>query len=147
MDLVARYSKLGLQTSVTTRALAVPQRSKPTANTSPEPRVHRLADRLSEEQRTAIVAAYAGGQPLVEIKARFGVTRYVVHTLVGKAGIPLRQSPTTQSDADRAAALYQQGLSLADVGRRLGRDPATIRLILMRRGIQRRDTSGREPQD
>lgn len=50
----------------------------------------------------------------------------------------------TPAQIDEAIALYQQGLSLAEVGRRFGVEHSTIRKHLVRRGISRRDTHGRD---
>jgi len=49
----------------------------------------------------------------------------------------------TDNDVNEAVRLYQQGWSLARVGRQLGRDHSAVRDALERSGVPRRDSHGR----
>jgi DNA invertase Pin-like site-specific DNA recombinase len=69
---------------------------------------------------------------------------FEVCELLDRRGIERRQRVMTPTQIDDAIRLYQQGASLAEVGRRFGVEHSTIRKHLITRGISRRDTHGRE---
>lgn len=137
---MAAYSKQRLQIAAMKQALVVPQGDK--RKTSRSPRVHRVEDRITATERTAIVAAYAEARHLADIISTFKTTRHVIHRLVDEAGVARRISVPSPSDEDRAVRLYQSGNSLATVGRAIGFDACTVRRILIARDIPRRDSHG-----
>jgi hypothetical protein len=53
------------------------------------------------------------------------------------------QSPRSEL-INSMAGLYESGLSLAEVGARTGTSPGTVRRYLLIRGIQMRDSHGRQ---
>jgi hypothetical protein len=59
------------------------------------------------------------------------------------ASLQLRNRPLDEGEVSTATRLYQSGLSLARVGKRLARDTNRVRLALIRAGIPRRYTHGR----
>jgi hypothetical protein len=59
---------------------------------------------------------------------------------------PLRSQSLTVGQRKEAIRLYQEGWSLARVGQQFGRQHTVIRDVLVRAGILRRDSHGRERQ-
>lgn len=47
----------------------------------------------------------------------------------------------TLEEADKMESLYAKGLSCYAVGEKLGRDPASVRRVLLERGVQLRNRS------
>lgn len=60
-----------------------------------------------------------------------------------EAGINVRYPRITESELRRATMLYNDGYSLVEVGRRLGRDHSTTYKAMKRAGIKMRDSHGR----
>lgn len=50
----------------------------------------------------------------------------------------------SSSQVDIAVRLYDEGLSLANIGSQLGFNATTIRAVLLRRGVATRDPHGRD---
>jgi hypothetical protein len=102
------------------------------------PRLHLTANEIEE-----IVAAYEAGSTAKELGVRWGIHRSTVSALLKGRGLVLRNRPLDEGEVAAAIRLYQSGLSLVAVGERLARDPSSVRFILLRAGIPRRDTHGR----
>lgn len=106
----------------------------------------RVADRLSDDDQAAVVAAYKAGEGGAAIGRRFGISRNAVLNLVEEAGVPRKQRRMDEDDIREAARLYEKGRSLASVGKELGFNDTTIWNQLRRRGVRLRDTHGRVTQ-
>lgn len=102
---------------------------------------HHLATHEIEE----LVADYQTGSTAKELGDRWGVHRTTVAALLKARGVQLRNRPLDEAELSSAIGLYQSGLSLATVGQRLARDPNSVRMVLLRAGVPRRDTHGRPP--
>ncbi|WP_218021184.1 MULTISPECIES: hypothetical protein [Nocardia] len=50
----------------------------------------------------------------------------------------MRQQGLSEEQIDQAADLYEEGLTLKQVGAKLGADAGTVRLALIRRGVRMR---------
>ena len=99
---------------------------------------------LSPAEIRAFIDGYEMGKTAKELGAENGVSRQTVVRHLKAQGVTIRHQPMTAEDAARAAVLYRQGLSLADVGEALDRPPTAIRDVLERAGVPRRDSHGRE---
>lgn len=73
----------------------------------------------------------------------FEVSRYIVRRVVDEAGVRRRLTPASPDEEALVVSCMAQGLSLKAVGERVGRDAATVRNILVRRAVARRDVNGR----
>jgi transposase-like protein len=103
----------------------------------------RVLDRLSEDDRLAIVERYAAGEGAAVVGKQYGISRNSVMGLVDAAGVPRKQRRMTDREVSEAARLYKQGRSLARVGRQLGFDHTTIWKVLKRDGVPMRYSHGR----
>lgn len=83
--------------------------------------------RLTPEQRAELVADYEAGMPVKTIAAKYRVHRGTVPTFVSRAGGSLRTPGLDDDGRRRASALYEAGLTLAEVAERLAVDPKTVR--------------------
>ncbi len=106
-------------------------------------RLHALVDRLSPDTVKWIVDEYQRGMPSTELARTVGVGKAGVLAILHEHGVNLRLRPMTEKEIAEAIRLYQQGWSLARVGKQLGRDHSAIRDVLERSGVPRRVSHGR----
>ncbi|MFD3399831.1 helix-turn-helix domain-containing protein [Kribbella sp. NPDC058693] len=116
---------------------------KPVTEATSVPRVHKLDDRLGSETVARIVAEYEAGASSAAIGSLFSLSKKSVVKVLREAGIKVRYPRMTESELRRATMLYNDGCSLVEVGKRLGRDHSTIYKSLKRAGMRLRDTHGR----
>ena len=97
------------------------------------PRSPRVVDRIKQtkfrpltpEQRQQVVDLYRAGVPVKEIVQQTGVNRSTVYRLRGQAGLE-RSHRFTDDDRAQAILLRQQGLTIAEIAKRLGFSGMTI---------------------
>lgn len=77
------------------------------------------------------------------IAAAHGIHRVTVSQVLERTGTTKRPHSMNPSQVDTAARLYEERLSLASIGTRLGFNATTIRAVLLRRGVATRDSHGR----
>lgn len=90
--------------------------------------------RLSPAKRAELVAAYQAGEPVRVIAARFGVHRGTVSEFVRQAGVPAREPGLDADGRKRAAALYESGLTLAQVADQVAASVETVRASVLAEG-------------
>lgn len=104
----------------------------------------RLLGRLGPDGIAQLVAEYEAGADTTELVAIYGIGKGSVIRLLHDQGVPMRRQGMTEEQHKEVARLYQQGDSLATVGRQLGFDAQTIRRALLGAGVRMRDSHGRE---
>ena len=80
---------------------------------------------LTPEQRQQVVDLYRAGVPVKEIVRQTGVNRSTVYRLRGQAGLE-RSHRFTDDNRAQAILLRQQGLTIAEIAKRLGFSGMTI---------------------
>jgi len=80
---------------------------------------------LTPEQRQQVVDLYRAGVPIKKIVRQTGVNRSTVYRLRGQAGLE-RSHRFTDDDRAQAILLRQQGLTIAEIAKRLGFSGMTI---------------------
>ena len=80
---------------------------------------------LTPEQRQQVVDLYRAGVPVKEIVRQTGVNRSTVYRLRGQAGLE-RNHRFTDVDRAQAILLRQQGLTIAEIAKRLGFSGMTV---------------------
>lgn len=108
------------------------------------PRTHKATQRLDPAIMEQLVADYRDGMPTTQLMQTYHLSKGAILRIMDAHGIPRRNTSMSSDDAATAIRLYQQGWSLARVGTRLNRDAGTIQNILIRAGVPRRDSHGRE---
>jgi DNA-binding CsgD family transcriptional regulator len=137
VDLVGHYSNPDDLLKKIRRLRELPRRPR-SDRTERQRQVQR---RLSESEVNALLGRHAAGASLDELAAEFGVHRTTVRNHLDRAGVE-RRSGFAERHVDEARALYESGLSLARVGKRLGVSGDTIRLVFRAHGIEVRDRPG-----
>ncbi|WP_082099656.1 helix-turn-helix domain-containing protein [Demequina maris] len=93
---------------------------------------------LSPEGQLEVVQMYQAGKTINAVARQFKLHRTTVTAILDRHDVPVRAHYMTARQVDEAQTLYESGNSLAEIGRRLGFDPATISNRLTGRGIHRR---------
>lgn len=84
--------------------------------------------------------------PVHELAKKYGVHRATISGHLDRAGVTKRPRSMSQAQIDEAVRGYTAGQSLEKIGKRLGFDSTTVLKELRLRGVQMRDTHGRERQ-
>lgn len=117
--------QIGVGTVRTCRATAVASR--------------RLSNRLSDDQISSIASKYGEGVSSVELAAQYGVSKTSIVALLRQQHIPIRDKRLTPEIQQLAISLYIEGNSLATIGKRINASPNSVRKLLMREGVSRRN--------
>lgn len=86
---------------------------------------------------------YRTGVTVRQLSEEFGVSRETVSQRLKQAGVTLRRQPPTETQVDEMVRLYQQGLSLVQVGAQVGYGGTTVYRKLTERCVPLRDKQGR----
>jgi hypothetical protein len=100
--------------------------------------------RLTEAQVADMAARYLQGASVYELAVGFGCNRATVAERLKNIGIKMRLQSPTPEVVDEMVKLNESGLSLREVGNRLGFCANTVRNCLRARRIQSCDTHGQE---
>lgn len=87
---------------------------------------------------------YRNGATVYQLAQEFGISRHTVSARLKKAGVTMRGEPLKLKDVDSMVRLYASGLSLLEVGKKVGYNANTVRNCLLERQIQTRDSHGRD---
>ncbi len=139
MELLGRYSNW---TSWADRARSIDRRGPD--RTEARARTRGTARRLTEDEVTELVTDYEGGATVYDLAKRFKIHRNTVSGHLHLRDIKMRGQSMTEEQVDLATRLYQQDWSVARIGSHLGVNGGTVWLALRARGVQMRDTHGRE---
>ncbi|MDN5715810.1 MAG: hypothetical protein L0G89_01105, partial [Janibacter sp.] len=125
------------------RAIRRRRRPAPVSPTSaralPRPVPRLTAAMLGEAERR-----YKDGEILRAIAGDLGVSRQRLAERLRERGVRLRGEKPSSEQVREMCLRYEQGESLARVGERLGFNPSSVRVNLLRAGIALRDPYGRE---
>ena len=91
-------------------------------------RVRAFDDKAMED----VIGRYQSGENATQIAKHYGVTNGTVLVSLRKAGIEIRESkpPLSAEEKEEIVRLYKEGVSMKEIGKRLGRMEATIRNFL-----------------
>lgn len=100
--------------------------------------------RLSASNRADLLAAYTDGVPVRQLAVRFKVHRGTVSEIARRAGLEPRSPTLPQPVREEAARLYADGLTLVEVGAKLGISHNAVRSAVVACGGTLRP-AGRRP--
>jgi len=100
--------------------------------------------RLNEAQALLMATKYQNGSTVYQLAEEFGICRNTVSERLKKAGITMRRQSPGSELIDSMVGLYVSGLSLAEVGDRVGTSAGTVHRYLLTRGILMRDSHGQK---
>lgn len=98
---------------------------------------------LRVEQVDDLVARYRDGATLVQLASRFGIHRRTVAEHLTRREVPIRRTRIDSSRFNEVADLYDSGLTLAEVGLKVGAGPDAVRRALVEHGVPIREGGGR----
>lgn len=98
---------------------------------------------LRPDQVDDLVARYLDGAALVELASLFGILRRTVAEHLTRRKVPIRRGRFDHSRIHEAADLYGSGLTLVEVGLKVGAGPQAVRRALAEHGVPIREGGGR----
>jgi hypothetical protein len=88
--------------------------------------------KLSIEQRAALVRDYkAGVGSIYDLAKIYLIAHQTVSAHLRAAGLKLGKQPLSDREIEKARELRIKGLSFNAIGRTLGRDPKTVKSVLL----------------
>ena len=106
--------------------------------------IRQRQKRLSGAQALLVGEKYAEGATVYQLADEFGICRSTVSEWLKRLAIPIRGQSVTRETVDSMVSLYKSGFSLDEVSQRIGISAGTVHNHLKKRGIQMRDSHGRE---
>jgi DNA-binding CsgD family transcriptional regulator len=87
--------------------------------------------RLTAEQKAMLVDNYkAGGHSIYSLAKIWNISPHTVSTHLRKAGLSIGFKPLSYAEIAEARELRKEGMSFNAIGRRLSRDPKTVKNAL-----------------
>lgn len=107
----------------------VPQRRTP----------HRIARRLSNQSRRALIAQYESGASIKGLAKTFAISEYSVREVLVASGSKPCSAAVTSVQIDEIVEMRQKALSLDAIANAVGLSVGTVRIVLAgyRPGIRR----------
>ena len=121
---VAAYKKLGLKGTVKPRKRTIPKRAK----------------HLNDTEIAKLIEGYKAGATVYELADRFAVKRETTSNHLKANGVDLNYRFISPGDLQQMIDLYETGLSVADVAKRVGRHHSGVWRALSKAGVQMRGT-------
>jgi hypothetical protein len=138
VELLGRYSNW-IYWAERTRSLA-----KNSSNRANRDHISRgTARRLNRAEVAALADGYRAGATVYELAVQFKIHRTTVSDHLRRQGVQMRRQSLDTQQLDVAAWLYEQGWSVAKIGRRWHVDGTTVWRALRARGVRMRDAHGR----
>lgn len=100
-------------------------------------------NRLSGEDRAVVVPRRKDGVTSTALAADFGVAKSTILRILRDARIVVRRQSVTPDQVSDAARLYESGLSLSQVAKRLNVNQETMRVAIIATGVTLRPPTGR----
>lgn len=94
-----------------------------------------LSRRLSPSDIETIVSRRKSGEKMRVLCEEYGISESSLSDLIVQAKAPVRTTPITPEDIDKAVKLYESGLTVKQVVGQLGYSIRTIRRVLHQRGV------------
>ncbi|GAA5197170.1 hypothetical protein GCM10023346_31290 [Arthrobacter gyeryongensis] len=138
MGVLQAYSKQS-SGSVKLRSLIDTLRARPEV-VREEPPIPRHFTHLSAEQTKALAEDYRAGMRVKELAAKYGISRETISKHLRRHGIAPRKVGLDAQQIKEAVRLYEQGDSLATIGKRMGVTAHTVRSRLIEAGVKMRSS-------
>lgn len=96
-------------------------------------------NRLSAEDQVSVVARYSNGETSTTLAEEYGVAKSTILRILREARVVVRRQPMTLEQVSEAAQLYEAGLSLSQVAKRLDVNQETMRTAILKAGVVLRE--------
>jgi DNA-directed RNA polymerase specialized sigma24 family protein len=124
--------------------LGSPTMNKPAA--AMPPRVHKLAQRLTDEATQTLQAAYRAGASLSELQQRFGLGRGSVQRLLREEGVRRRRESLTDEEVAVIVRRYEEGLTIREIAAEQHFPKTTVQDALARTELAMRPPARRNQE-
>lgn len=98
--------------------------------------------RLNDEARAQVVARYSAGETTTVLAKDYDVAKSTIIGILRANKVVVRRQPLTAEQVSQAAHLYESGLSLSQVATALGVNQETMRVAIMKAGVEIRPATG-----
>lgn len=98
--------------------------------------------RLNDEVRAQVVARYSAGETTTVLATEFGVAKSTIIGILRANNVVVRRQPMMAQQVGEAARLYESGLSLSQVATALDVNQETMRVAIMKAGVEIRPATG-----
>jgi hypothetical protein len=115
----------------------------PTSHDERSGPIRQRQRRLSAAQVQQMTTRYLEGATVYQLAIEFDVCRSKVSERLKENGVRMRLTPPSDQDVREMVRLYESGLSLAAVGKSIGKSVGTVKRYLQEYGVRTRDTHGR----
>lgn len=99
--------------------------------------------KLTEAEEAEIVSAYTSGSTVYEVAELVRCDRRTVSEALKRNGVTMRRQSPSSEAVDEMVRLRSTGISLAQIGAKVGYDPKTVLNHLRQRHAMTRDSHGR----
>ena len=141
MEVLGRYSNHSDQGERIDRVLQIPLSELIAPNSKPQRHVH---PRLQAGELDELAEAYLAGATLSELSDRFRKHRTTISTDLDRRGVARRYRMVEGDRLHQAIQGYQDGKSVATIGKELGIAGDTVRKALNNAGVKLRPRRGWE---
>lgn len=123
MELLRRYSNSPDARERLVRLLSLPSWE---GRDHEERRPRQRQRRLRAAEQEEVVERYRSGETVNALADAFDITRQTVSKILDRHDVPRRYRLLADADISEAGQLYEEGLSLAAIGERLGISARTL---------------------
>ncbi|WP_441415057.1 hypothetical protein [Arthrobacter sp. 2MCAF14] len=132
------YSKQSSQ-SVKLRSLITKLQARPPV-VREEPPIPRRFPQLKAKQAKAMAEDYQAGMRVKELATKYQISRETVRKRLRRRAIRPRKIGLDEQQIKESVRLYEQGDSLATIGKRMGVTAHTVRSRLIEKGVRMRSS-------
>jgi len=146
VEVVRRYSRqphLWRTSKRLLKLLTEANVARRTERVRPVPHVHKLGQRLCEEQVQQLVKDYQAGATSTELRARYNLGKGSVLKILSEAGVEMRRRPLTDDDVAVLVERYLSGLTIREIAAEIGLPKTTVQDALERSGMEMRPAARR----
>ena len=118
-------------------------RERPAEPLSSRPHIHKLAQRLTDEEVDALQDAYRDGASLAELQQQFGLSRGSVQRILRKADVRRRRKSLTDTDVELLVERYEANLTIREIAEEKGLAKTTVQNALAKAGVEMRPAARR----
>ena len=146
VETVRRYSKLPHLWRSSKRLAklltnTVEQLAEPTSS---RPHMHKLAQRMTAEEVSALQDAYKAGASLAELQEQFGLSRGSVQRVLREAGVRRRRKSLTDTEIAGLVERYEAGLTIREIAEERRLPKTTVQDALAWAGVEMRSAARRQ---
>lgn len=129
VEVVRRYSRqphLWRTSKRLLKLLTEANVARRTERVRPVPHVHKLGQRLCEEQVQQLVKDYQAGATSTELRASYSLGKGSVLKLLREGGVEMRRQGLSESQVALVVERYRAGLTIREVAAELGLAKTTV---------------------